>query len=74
MVMTGSAFVSFEDYLLGRVLECTGWLFMPVEGLGMMGPKGLGILKGVLLHRILGVLHCESSLSLLAHIIANVIV
>jgi hypothetical protein len=41
---------------------------VPVEGLGVMGPKGFRILKGVLLHRILGVLHRKASLSLYAHI------
>lgn len=74
MVMTGSAFISSEGDLLGRVSECTGWLFVPVEGLGLMRPKGFRVLKGVLLHRILGVLHCEMSLSLHAHIITHVIV
>jgi hypothetical protein len=42
---------------------------VPVEGLGLMRPKGFRVLKRVLLHRILGVLHCEMSLSLHAHII-----
>lgn len=50
MVMAGSALVSSEGYVLGRVLECTGWLFVPVKRLSVMGPKGFWILKGVLLH------------------------
>lgn len=62
MVVTDSVFVSFEGNLLSSMFECSRWLFVPVKGFGVMGPKGVRILDRVLLHGILGVLHHEMTL------------